>query len=229
VTTLVVLPSLDGTATMHAAFVAAVHDYFDAISVLAYPTDVELDYAQLEQRVRAQLPGTPFILLGESFSGPIALAIARDPPPHLLALVLSTSFSRAPLPLSGLLAGLVRCAPVRAVPVRVWSWLLLGRWSTPTLRSMLGRALATVEPGVLRSRAADALRADVQGIATIGVPVLYLRATHDRLLAQSAGRRIVEALPHADVAEVAGPHLLLQAAPQEAARVIGGFAGSLQK
>jgi len=212
---------------MHEAFVAASREFFDTVAVVAYPPDAVLDYAQLEQRVRASLPLQPFVLVGESFSGPIALAIAADPPPMLRGLVLPTSFARAPLPFSGVLAAAARIAPVRATPLWFLSWLLLGSWSSPALRAALAAAMARVAPDVLRARAATALRADVRGLDAISVPVLYLRATHDRLLARSASVEIASRVPNVEVIDIAGPHLLLQASPRECAQAVGRFAAAI--
>lgn len=228
-TALVVLPGLDGTATLHTEFVASVSPAFDSVAVIPYPPDKPLGYAALEALVRAQLPpATPFALLGESFSGPIALSIAADPPPNLAGLVLSTTFAKSPVPLFSPLAALTRIAPVRALPRSVLSWLLFGRWATPQLEASLQGALSAVSPAVLRFRAAAAMRANASAsLSSISAPVLYLRATHDRLLSSAAGRHILSALPQCTTADIAGPHLLLQAAPIDCARAVGAFARRL--
>ncbi|QDH70759.1 alpha/beta fold hydrolase [Marilutibacter alkalisoli] len=228
-TALVVLPGLDGTATLHTEFLTAVGTAFDSVVVIPYPPDKALGYAALERLVRAQLPPTtPFVLLGESFSGPIALSVAADPPPNLVGLVLSTTFAKTPVPLLSPLATLTRIAPVRSLPPSVLSWLLLGRWATPQLEASLQTALLAVNPAVLRFRAAAAIRANVSArLSSISAPLLYLRATHDRLLSVTAGRHILSALPQCTTADVAGPHLLLQAAPTECARAVAAFSRHL--
>lgn len=175
---LVVLPGLDGTATLHAAFISEVCAAFDSVSVIPYPSDQPLGYVALESLVRAALPAVPFVLLGESFSGPIALSIAANPPSNLVALVLSTTFATSPNPLFTALTPLTRIAPVRALPLALLSWWLLGRWATPQLEAALQSALLQVAPTVLRSRAAAALRANVlDQCRAISVPVLNLCAT----------------------------------------------------
>ena len=224
--TLVILPGLDGTATMHESFVVAAREFFDAVTVISYPTNEMLDYRQLELRVRSVLPPEPFVLLGESFSGPIALAIGEDPPPGLRALVLSTSFARAPLPFAHLLAPLARFAPVRSVPQGFLSWLLLGRWASTELLEKLRAALESVEVDVLRSRAAAALLADVRELKRIRVPVLYLRALHDRLMPRRAVMEMARVMRTMEVTEIPGPHLLLQAAPLQCAQAVGRFASA---
>lgn len=221
-TALVVLPGLDGTATMLSAFADAARPHFSNVQVIAYPPDRMLGYRALEEIVRAKLPTDgAFVLLGESFSGPIAISIAGNPPPGLVGLVLSTTFSKAPIPLLAPLAPFAAFAPVRRLPMALLSWFLLGQWSTPELRSSLASALAQVSPSVLRSRAATALEANASAsLGAISMPVLYLRATHDRLLPAKTIDRITAAIPQASVVEIPGPHLLLQAAPEHAAKVI---------
>jgi pimeloyl-[acyl-carrier protein] methyl ester esterase len=229
-TVLVVLPGLDGTATLHSAFADAVHMAFDSVAIISYPPSRFLDYIALEEFVRAQLPPVAsFVLLGESFSGPIALSIAAAAPPNLAGVVLSTTFAESPVPLLAPFTSLLRFAPVRIMPLPLMSWLLLGRWATPQLESALQNALLSVTPEVLRSRAVAALR--VKALAscrTISKPVLYLRATRDRLLSRHAGRQISNAIPHSVTADIAGPHLLLQAVPRACADAIGEFASRLE-
>ncbi|UUZ51553.1 alpha/beta hydrolase [Massilia sp. B-10] len=51
--------------------------------------------------MRSRLPpAEPYFLLGESFSGPVAIALAAERPPMLLGLILSCTFARNPLPIS---------------------------------------------------------------------------------------------------------------------------------
>jgi len=227
-TALVVLPGLDGTATLHSGFSDAANHLFESVAVIPYPLEQPLGYLELETLVRAALPPTaPFVLLGESFSGPVALSIGADPPSNLVAVVLSTSFGNSPLPALSPLAAFARFAPVRSVPLSLLSWWLLGPWATPELESSLRDALLAVSPAVLRFRAAAALRASLPTLAAVSVPVLYLRATQDRLLSPSAGERLVSSLPQCTLTDIAGPHLLLQAAPQACARAVGDFARHL--
>lgn len=229
-TDLIVLPGLDGTATLHSDFVSSVGEAFDAIDIVAYPRDKRLDYAELERIARAALPDSkPFILLGESFSGPIALSIAASPPANLIGLVLSTTFARSPVPLLSPLAFLARAMPVRSVPGTLLSWLLLSRWARPPLETALRDALMLVDPDVIRFRAATAMRARLPDsqLSAIAMPVLYLRATRDRLLSPTAGKHLASLLPDCTMTEIVGPHLLLQAVPADCALAVSAFARRL--
>jgi pimeloyl-[acyl-carrier protein] methyl ester esterase len=229
-TVLVVLPGLDGTATLHAAFSEASGPAFDSVEIVSYPSNQVLDYVALERLVRTRLPGAaPFVLLGESFSGPIAISIAADPPPNLLGIVLSTTFASSPVPLFTPLASLTPFIPVRTLPLQAVSWWLLGRWATPQLEEALQNALLKVTPQVLKARAAIALK--VKALVTchsISLPVLYLRATNDRLLSRRAGRQICQEIERCTIRDIEGPHLLLQAVPKACADIVVEFASRLE-
>jgi pimeloyl-[acyl-carrier protein] methyl ester esterase len=223
---LVVLPGLDATGTLHDDFLQAAKGVFDSACVLAYPHD-RLDYTGLEAWVRTRLPlDSRFILLGESFSGPVAVAIASNPPPELCGLVLSTSFASAPVRWATPLATLIRAAPLPVPPMRVLSPLLLGSWSTERLERALRAAVQSVPPSLLRFRASLALQSDVSSLLPrISVPTLCMRATNDRLLSTSCSRQIATAIPHCTSHNIDGPHLLLQAVVPASVRAIGAFAG----
>ncbi len=228
-TELVILPGLDGTTRMLQGFIAAAQPSFASVAAFAYPTDIVLGYRELEVIARDALPkDAPFVLLGESFSGPIAIAIAADPPPNLIGLVLSTSFARAPVPLLAPFAALARFAPVRTMPTAVLSTLLLGRWSTPELRRELGSALREVAPEVLRARAAAAMCIDVSDrLAHIAMPALLLTANHDRLLRAGSGQQLIDTIADARPVALDGPHLLLQTRTDRCAVEIARFADML--
>src|SRR6516162_3575503 len=95
---LVLLPGLDGTGLLFRGFLKTL-DPAILTAVVSYPPDRDMDHAGLEAVVRASLPTQePFVLLAESFSGPIAIAIAASRPAGLRGLILSCSFARNPCP-----------------------------------------------------------------------------------------------------------------------------------
>lgn len=228
-TSLCILPGLDGTTRMLKGFMATMQPSFESVAAIAYPTDAALGYRELEAIARDALPPRlPFVLLGESFSGPIAISIAADPPPNLIGLVLSTTFARTPVPLLAPFAALTRLAPVRMVPTAALSAVLLGRWSTSELRHELGNALSEVAPDVLRARARAAMRIDVSDrLARITVPTLSLTANHDRLLRAGAGRQLIVSIAEIRPVALDGPHLLLQTRTDRCAAEIARFAAEL--
>jgi len=219
---------MDGTGSLFAPFLEHAPDAFDT-RVVAYPCDVG-DTSVLVTRAFDSLPtGEPFVIVAESFSGPIALTLAERRPVGLRAVVLCASFVTNPVPqLPTAIASLVRAPLFAATPTRLVVAALLGASGTPALRARLGEALGSVPPDVLAQRARASLRTDARGaLIACGVPLLVLRATNDRVVAASCAREIIAVRPDAVLREVAAPHLLLQVAPVAAWAEIARFTAGL--
>ncbi|WP_222623176.1 alpha/beta fold hydrolase [Ramlibacter cellulosilyticus] len=220
-TLLVLLPGMDGTGELFRAFVNAVR--LDT-QIIRYPTDRALGYTELEQLVLSELPPEePYLLLGESFSGPIALSIAARRPPSLRGVVSCCSFARNPRPGLAPLRALVNWLPDRP-PIDPLMWFLAGRFSTPELREALSRALAQVSPSALRARLTAVIGVDVVAtLHSISVPLMYLRASEDRVVPAAASEIILDNVPGSRAEELVGPHFLLQTRPKEVAKLVEEF------
>ncbi|HVK55911.1 MAG TPA: alpha/beta hydrolase [Burkholderiales bacterium] len=221
---LVLLPGMDGTGTLFSDFVRALGADAE-VFVVRYPAEQPAGYQALEQFVRPYLPtDRPFVLVAESFSGPIAISIAATAPEGLIALVLCCSFARNPAPFFSSIRQLVGLLPIKHVPVSWLSYFLAGRFSTPSLRKSLHQALESVSSKVLRVRARAVLEVDVSSkLKQINLPILYLRASEDRVVKRSASALIVRLAMRARIVELEAPHFLLQTAPVEAAVAIRRF------
>lgn len=221
---LVLLPGLDGSGLLFAEFTASLAPEVEVITV-SYPGDSAAGYSGLETIVRSYLPSNrPFFLLGESFSGPLAISIAASAPPGLLGVVLCCSFARNPLPLLAFARPVASIFPVKTLPLRWLDFLVLGRFSSPALRAALAAALARASPAALRARAMAALAVDVTALLrSITVPILYLCATEDRLIPASSATLIAALASDCRIVEFTAPHFLLQAVPALAAAEISDF------
>ena len=226
---LVLLPGMDGTGIMFEPLIRALPPEISPV-VQSYPGDVPLSYAELLPMVRAALPTTePFILLGESFSGPLALRIASTRPSGLKGLILCASFVYNP----------IRFFPracrrlIRPFLFSYWPpWFrlraLLGGYSTPALFKLVERSHAAVTPAVLAARAREVIGIDAEdALSACCVPLLYIAGSRDRVVPKQNLRRIKSAYPNVKVVILPAPHLVLQAAPQAAAEVIAEFAASV--
>ncbi|NHQ93128.1 alpha/beta fold hydrolase [Janthinobacterium lividum] len=226
---LVLLPGMDGTASLFHHFDAALRTQ-TAIATLAiaYPA-APLDYAALEAYVRERLPqDRTFVVLAESFSGPLGAALRADPPPGMRALVLCCSFVRNPRPMLAPLRHLLGLVPFGAMPGFALRQALLAPHSTPQLQAELAAALAQVPPSVLRQRLRAILENDAtRSFARGSLPVLYLRARHDRLVPPANAVQILRQAPGAQLVDIAAPHMLLQAAPEAAAIAVAAFIDGL--
>ena len=222
---LVLLPGLDGTGVLMRPLLAALPREITPV-VVTYPGDEPLGYAGLLPRAMAALPaGEPFVLLGESFGGPLALRVAAARPRGLAGVVLCATFVRSPhRGVPKWMHHAVQPAAMRLLPPFAQLKMMLGGYSTPELRALSAEALALVRPEVLAARLRDVLHVDVTGeLTSCPVPVLYLRGRHDRVVPAHNLREIQRLRPSVEVAEIAAPHLLLQTQPAAAAEAIAAF------
>lgn len=85
--TLVLLPGMDGTGMLFEPFIAALGDAFP-ITVVTYPPTADSQtYADsLNLAALALPPKGLLVLLGESFSGPIAISLAAANPKRVVGL-----------------------------------------------------------------------------------------------------------------------------------------------
>jgi pimeloyl-ACP methyl ester carboxylesterase len=228
-TTLVLLPGLDGTGTLFGPLLEALAGKL-RVTVLSYPADRALGYDALEAIAEAALPAQgPLVLLGESFSGPLAVSLAAKHPGRVVGLVLCCTFVRNPRPLLGLLRALLPFVPFGQVPLPLMAGVLHGRFDNPSLRAGLARALQRVPAAVLRARLRSVVDVDATPrLNQVVCPVLYLQADEDLVVPASAGRFIVRRHPSAEVLRLAGPHALLQSMPEECAKVVAAFVGDAE-
>jgi pimeloyl-ACP methyl ester carboxylesterase len=115
--------------------------------------------------------------------------------------------------------------PTHGAPGWITDFLLLGRFATPQLRRRVADAMAQITPATARERLREvALTTTSEDLAQVRVPVLYVRATRDRLVPHSCGERIARLSARTTAVDVEAPHLLLQCAPRECANAICEFA-----
>lgn len=219
---IILLPGLDGTGLAYRELESQLAPFESSVVALASRS------AGYVADLRAVLPflptSEPYVLVAESYAGPIGISIAAKRPPGLIGLVLSTTFLSCPRPYLGQLRLLLKVLPRIRVPSAPFVPLLLNGRATPEARQLLRLVLNTASPKAMLARLNDVATVDVVAEAhRIQVPTLYLRAKGDRVVPASAGDAIRRHVPHSTITELAGPHLLLQACAAEAAKVITEF------
>ena len=222
--TLVLLPGLDGTGLMFKPFLAALPDSLIP-QVVQFPGDQPLNYEELLALVMQALPrDRPFVLLGESFSGPLALRAAQQRPPGLRAVIVSASFIRNPIRhLPARARVLAQPLLIRLTPFTLLR-RLLGRGAPIALTTRAREAMAKVSPAVFAARLRAVLTLDA-GVALkdCPVPVLYLQARQDALIRPHNLRGMLQLRPDLEVAIIPGPHWLLQSQPEQAVNAMLAF------
>ena len=221
---LVLLPGLDGTGKLFDEFVKSLGSSVDSL-IVAYPKDRSLGYDELEALVLGALPrDRRFILLGESFSGPLAIRVAARSPAGLVALILCATFAKNPFPWLGWARPLAAYLPLKSLPRWVRAPLMWGSASPQRAPAQMERAMAGVAHEVIRRRIGALLAVDeTPALARLRLPILVLEAAHDRVISAAASRRILSVQPGAELAQIHGPHLLLQTRPGECAAAVLRF------
>lgn len=222
-TTLVLLPGMDGTGVLFDPFVKAIASHID-VKVVAYPTTCTA-YEDLVEIAACALPGEDdFVILGESFSGPVAVSLAARRPRGLMGLILCCTFARNPRPHFSGLRSFVGRLPALRPPMGLLKHVLMGGFATRGLQAALETAMAQVPPATLRGRLQSVLDIDVAaGLQEVEVPILYLRARQDRLVPSAASELIQRIRPRMQILDIDAPHFLLQTRPDAAADAIERF------
>ena len=220
------LPGLDGTGKLFVDFVEALPESCTA-TVVAYPSDRFLSYADLRSFVSAAVPQSErFVLVAESFSTPLAVWYAANNPPNLVAVVICAGFLGSPLHhWSGIVKALARPWLFSLnLPRPILEYFLLGQNAPPSLVQKLRQALQDVSPDVLSGRVREALNCDARDdLRRTTAPLLYLEATNDRLLSSSCEEEFSYIRPDVLFRSLPAPHLLFQREPQKAASVVMEF------
>jgi pimeloyl-ACP methyl ester carboxylesterase len=220
---LVLLPGMDGTGDLFAPLQAALGTRVSTY-VLPYANQGGAGYEILADRLAEFLPTSPFVLLGESFAGPLAILLAARRPPGLRGLVLVATFSRSPRPWTRHLSALLPWVFM----TRAWAHaslpFLIGNRASAPLRHAYVEAVSSIDNAALRGRLAATLSVDVDTeLASIDVPIMFLRASRDALVPREASEHARGV--RADMVHhlVDGPHGILQANPRDSAEHILAF------
>lgn len=218
---------MDGTGELFAPLLLELGEEFPTI-VVRYP-DRPAGYAAHEAVAAAAIPkDQPYILLAESFSGPIAISLASAASTQLVGIILCASFVTCPRALLAWMRPLISLAPSQRVPASISTPLLMGRFVTPSLRALYTVAISQVSGHTLSSRLEAIASVDVQEqLKHVRAPSLYLRATEDHLVPASAATEFVRHAPLSMLVEIEAPHLLLQINAQAAAVAIRNFVAKI--
>ena len=214
---------MDGTGEMFEPLMRAIAatSAKSKIQILRYPSNQPLNYEELIEFAASRLPTTPSVLIAESFSGPIAIALAARFPNTIERVVLSTSFVRNPLPWLALMAPMIDFLPIAHAPIWLMQQQLFNGKATPELNLALARAINSVSSAVMRTRLKAIFSVDAsKSLRLLTQPVLYLQADADRLVAEHCAQEVKSALASTTIRRLEGPHCLLQIAPTQAWQAI---------
>ena len=168
----------------------------------------------------------PFVVLAESFSGPLAFELAATHPANLVAVVLCASFVTDPAPSFVRWVRVLIGAPLfklKPAPFLVRHFLL-GQAASVGMITQFMETVQLVKPAVLASRIRSVFNVDARAtLRACQVPLLYLGAKHDRVVRERSLAEIKAVKPDIEVLIIDGPHFLLQDNPGLAIEALEGF------
>ena len=225
----ILLPGLNGTAGLFKPFMQAKPDGIETLTI-TYPTQIKQDYQLLTHSILQKIKHLEedFLLLGESFSGPLALFVASHHPKHLKGVILVGSFITAP-----------NFRLARYLP-----WLTIFRLTTPAYRvinkitssshksfiTTLFSELQKVKPVVLADRIQFVFSVDAQrALKKCSLPIAYFKGRKDRLVPPQNLRKIIRIKDDIKVFSFNTQHFILQSDPEKAWHAILQFSETLQK
>jgi len=215
----VVLPGLDGTGALLTSFCDALPADLHG-EIMSYPVDLWA-YDDFADWLLCRLPKDDFLIVAESFSGPLALRLASDPPPGLRGVVCLATFAVCPRWIPKPLLWLGWFWPFGTASLAWLSFpVTMGRWGTRAQMRVFVDVMRGVPMRTMLRRLAAVRDVDVRDLV-LAAPTRYIGARHDWLVPAKA------ALDFEDVTVMDGPHFLLQTQPAQSAELVATFAKGL--
>lgn len=221
--TLVLLPGLNGTAGLFDPLLAIATDKYE-LMVISYPTREVKSYTELTDYVLKKISAIEgrFVVVGESFSGPIAVFLAANNIHGLSGIILVATFIRPPyfsffnyLPWTLMFA--------LAKPL-YWVSIKLSSSNKASLVKAASIELQKIKPRVLAGRVKAALTVDAGcALEKVRIPVAYFRADYDVVVPAWNVKKVLAVKPDINVVRFNSQHFLLQSVPQDAWNAIDKF------
>jgi pimeloyl-ACP methyl ester carboxylesterase len=220
------LPGFDGTGEQFAPLVDALGPSH-AFTLVRYANERSLE--RCVDAAASLLPDEPVVLIAESFSGPMAIALMARFPDRFQCAVLCATFAVSPF--RSLLPAALKFSnylfarnPLKPLLLRTFC---VNGVRDQKVIELTTRVASAMDAEIIKSRLQVLLDLDVSNqLKSITVPTLYLRASQDRIVSRRLGQNLIEGLKDIEVQEIDGPHLLLQAKPVECAAAISAFVSS---
>lgn len=226
---LALLPGLDGTGILFDPLVRCLRDDPPPLIVRYPPTCAGAISDYVDVVGDALSTDDRWLLLAESFSGPIAARLLTERPElKITGVVFAASFLSPPRPLA---MTLLKHLPLGAIlGLRSPTWLIkalcLGPSADGAAIGLLRDALTAAGPDTLAARLRLLANLPRPGPSP-SLPCLYIRPTADRLVPTSSMRETARLISGMRICELDGPHFILQAEPDRCAQIIKAFAASI--
>lgn len=221
--TLVLLPGLNGTVGLFDPLLSVATKEYE-LMVISYPTHQVKSYEELTKYVSEEIGSINgrFVLVGESFSGPIAILLSAKKIRGLIGTILVATFASPPY------FSLAKYLPwtliFKLAKFGYWMGIKFSDTKKSSILKAASMELQKVSPVVLAARTRAALTINVcRELQKIKVPLIYFSAKYDMVVPKWNLRKILKINPDTKVETFNTNHFLLQSAPQQAWDAIDKF------
>lgn len=224
---LVFLPGMDGTGKLFAPLLGYFKQY--QCQVIKLPKTGSQDYLYLGEYVKDSLPANDFIVIAESFSGPIAAQLARQKIKNLKGFVFVATFLSSP---NTTLLSIARRLPIKLLTKSPGARyfikkLFLGNHAGNHLIEQFQSTVNQVPVNVLKQRIQTMQKLTFQEFNN-RLPAVYILPDSDKLVPKSKVKEFQKCFSHLQVKEIDGPHFILQAESKNSANIIIDFIGNIE-
>lgn len=226
--TIVFLPGIDGTGISFEPLAKLLPQNI-CVKVVQYPATKLLNFEETIQCAKEQIQFNQqdLIVIAESFSGPVAIALIGSGQLKAKCLILCSTFAKSPRPvflklLSYLpLEFLTKIPPPRFLLKHVIEG---GEEATDLFLAIWERVKTMVPARILVHRLKIIRQVDVRRwLPNLAIPCLYIQATSDRVVPASSLFDFTETMFDLRVTRIKGPHFILQAQPLASITAIQNF------
>jgi pimeloyl-[acyl-carrier protein] methyl ester esterase len=225
---IVFLPGIDGTEISFEPLRELLPRDAD-VKVIRYPVDKILDFDETVKCVADQVQSVhqDAIVIAQSFSGPVAVALVGSGKLKAKCLILCSTFAKSPRPALLKILGFLPLELILSLPFpKFFLKHVIGGEdeATDLFLAMWQRVKPLVPARTLVHRLKVVSRVDVRDwLPKLTIPCLYIQATFDRSVPASSLFDFTENVADLRVKRIKGPHFILQARPEESLSAILNF------
>lgn len=210
---------MDGTGLLFQPFLDIFPEEIET-QVITYPCNEKLSYQELISYVQDNLPkDNDFVMLAESFSGPIAYEISKKENERLKAIIFVASFIQPPNKLLSLakITSFSFLIP-KTLPEFILRFIL-GSLANKDLYLLINKALSKVSSHVMEFRIKEMAHLSLH-IEPITKKCIYIQANKDMLVSQNNADTIEHITECYKFYKIKGSHFLLQVNPDDCSKII---------
>ena len=216
---IVLIPGLDGTGELFAELIPHLGD--NEIQIIDLPQQGDQSYEFLCAYVVQKLPKRDFILVAESFSGPIGALLAKSGLVHMKGIVFVARFLTPP---NKALISIAKLLPIKQLlrfpfSSLVVRYLMLGQSASETAAQRFFQILSNIPNAVLKARLSTVQNFTFND-CEISVPAIYIRAEKDKLVPKNKCFEFENHFINLKIQTISGPHFILQSSPKQCAEII---------